>query len=303
MLTITAAARADDIDTLYEQGQAAFEAKQFAEARVKFAAVWAQRRSFDVAAVLAQAELQLGQNANAAQHLAYSLAHFPVSAGTDVRKKIEAGFAEARAKVGEVKVEVSPPSAAVKVNGRVFTEADRQEPIFVEPGAVSVEASAPSYLPAKRDVQVDKAGEVKVTLALAKDPAGADGAGGPRKEVLIGGAALGGASILAGAVMLGVSAAKLSEGTGLRDDVQASQGRKACMPSSVEPRCKAQVDALSLSDALGNAGAWLLLGGAAVGATTVIYAIVTRAPSAPPPVQAGFFWTSEGGGAIVRTRF
>ena len=207
VLVGSGSAWAQDVDALYEQGQSAFEAGRFEEARSKFVSVWEQRKSYDVAAVLAQAELHLGRNGDAARHLAYAVAHFPVSASTDVRKKIEAAFEEVRGKVATLKVEASPASAALKINGRAHAEAERAEAIFVEPGQVTIELSADGYQPAKQTVDVKKGETREVKLALVPEAKPAE------RSFLGPGIAfgVGGAGLVLGAITGGVSLAQYGD--------------------------------------------------------------------------------------------
>lgn len=255
LLVTSSAAGAQDIDALYEQGQSAFEAGRFEEARSKFASVWEQRKSYDVAAVLAQAELQVGRNADAAHHLAYAAAHFPVSASTDVRKKIEAAFAEVRGKVGALKVDVSPASATLKVNGRAYAEAERGELIFVEPGQVTVEVSADEHEPAKQTIELKKGEtrEVKLPLVLKSKPA--------ERSFLAPGIAfgVGGAGLIVGVVAGAVTAAK-------SDSLKTTCGDALVCPTGV----RSEGDA-ALAAAHASTVGFVVAGvGAAVGVTLLL---------------------------------
>lgn len=297
LLTSTSAARADDIDKLYEQGEAAFDAGKFEEARSKFALVWALRKSYDVAAVLAQAELKAGRNAEAAEHLAYAVAHFPVSASTEVRKKIEAAFAEVRVTVAAIRVELSPATATLTVNGRVIAESERQDLIFVDPGQVRVEASAPGYLSSKRTVDVAKGGEAKATIAMEADVA-------PRSKVpafVLGG--VGVAGVVVGGVLLGVG---LSE----RSNVEAAMprdanGKPSCVRSAdagpeLHPDCPKLRSRIASAQTMANVGLpVLLVGGAAVAGAAAYFFWPAAEPRASKPGSTVLPVASADGAGLV----
>lgn len=301
MLGRAPTAWADDLDALYEQGQAAFEAQKFEEARAKFAAVWVRRKSYDVAAVLAQAELQLGRHADAAQHLAYAVDHFPVSSSTDMRKKIEGAFAAVRAKVGVLKIELSPATATLKINSEVFSEADARSGIFVNPGDVHVDVTALDYIAASRTLHVDKGGETTVTIALDKLPP--QGTGGPQKELVIAGAVVGGVAAITGGVLLGLG---VSQQEALRADApKTAQGGAACSDAPTAGGATATCDDIRsrarTANAMGQAGVGLLIGGGVAGAATVLYALwprptqqtATRLVPIVGPSSAGLLWTGS----------
>ncbi len=275
LLVTSSAAGAQDIDALYEQGQSAFEAGRFEEARSKFASVWEQRKSYDVAAVLAQTELQVGRNADAAQHLAYAVAHFPVSAKTDARKKIEAAFAEVRAKVGAIKLEVTPASASLKVNGRAIAEGDRRQAIFVEPGQVTIEVTADGYEPAKKTLEAKKGGADVVSLVLSPKavptitPTASASATAPPPRSKVPGFVMGGvgvASLIAGGVLVGVAAA-----SGADIESKSSAIRIAGVGCPADPRCAGLESSARSGDTMSRAGVGLLIGGAALGAGGLLY--------------------------------
>lgn len=251
--------RAEDIDQLYDQGQAAFEKENYQEAHAKLSAVWASRKSYDVATVLAQTEMRLGRHRDAAEHLAYAVAHFPVSAKMDLRKQIEAMFAEARANVGMVRIHVKPAIASVRVAGREWGPEGHNGPIFVDPGKVTIEVSAAGYRPTRRVLDVAKGTEAEATIVLMAEQV-------PERSrvpaYVMGG--VGVASLVAGGILLGSGFAKKAEAYAIRDD--SGQCTKAASGPELHMRCEEMRGIAHAADVLGNTGIGLL----AVGAAAVV---------------------------------
>ena len=248
-------ARADDVDQLYEQGQAAFEKQSYQEAHAKLAAVWAVRQSYDVATVLAQTEVQLGKHRDAAEHLAYAVAHFPVSAKLELRKQVEAMFADVRAKVGTVRVKVTPEAAAVTVNGRPYREGERSGAIFVEPGKATIEASAPGHRAVRRVLEVSKGTEAEATIALTQDAPNDEPSRLP-SYISFG---VGGAGLLVGVV------------TGAMTVAKTDSLAQTCGPTNVCPEsARGAFDEANVLANVSNVG-WVLAGAGAVAGTVLLF--------------------------------
>lgn len=296
-LSFADVARAGEVDDLFLKGIAALETDRFEDARKAFEAVWRTRKTHDVAANLAQAEIQLGLHRDAAEHLDFARRNFPVSGKATVRKQIEDLLAEEKKHVATLRVTVSAEKADVRVNGKPAGAAPLDGEVFAEPGAVRVEASREGYETATQAVDV-KAGESRdVSLTLAPKTA----APGPRKEILIAGGATAGAALIAGVALIGVGASTLSDAKTQRDDLIAAKGRRAC-ETGTDPACKKIADGLSSAQTMTNAGASLCIGAGAVAAGTLLYMLLGR-PKAEAPVQAGAMITPESGGAFVRGSF
>ncbi|MFT3765693.1 MAG: hypothetical protein QM820_09280 [Minicystis sp.] len=126
---------------------------------------------------------------------------------------------------------------------------------------------------------------------------------GPNKAVIAAGAAVGGAAIVAGAVLLGVSAAKGSTVTSLQNQVK-STGCPADQ-STATGACADLRDALNSKATLGNAGLWTLVGGGVVGIGTLIYGLAGggSTKSGKSGLQVVPVTTADGGGLLVRGTF
>ncbi len=215
---------ADEVDQLLAQGTAALEAGEHEDARSSFQAAWKQRKTHDVAANLAQAEIVLGKHRDAAEHLAFALRAFPVSGKAAVRKQIEEMLAEEKKQVVTLVVRVDVDKADVSVQGRAAGTAPITEELFADAGTVTVEAGAPGYEPAKQTFEAKK-GETRDVVLKLGVRAGSEGAGA-RRELVIAGVAVTGAGVVAGAVLLGLSAAGLTDAKAQRDALVAAGGRR-----------------------------------------------------------------------------
>ena len=296
-LTLVQPAFADEVDQLFTQGTAALEAGKHEEAFRAFQAAWKLRKTHDVAANLAQAEIQLGKHRDAAEHLAFALRSFPVTGKAVVRKQIEQMLAEEKPHVVTLTVSVDVDKAEVSVQGRPAGIAPIAEELFADAGTVTVEAGAPGYEPAKQVFEAKKGEARTVELKLVRQASR-----GARKELLIAGGAVAGAGIVGGAVLLGVSASVLADAKAQRDALVGAAGRQACDGPGAPAECDQVQSSLRSAQDMGNAGAALLIGAGLVGAGTLVYAFAVR-PKAPPPVEVSMFVGPHGANAALRWSF
>jgi hypothetical protein len=233
--------------------------------------------------------------------VAYAIANLPPTESDTTRESLAKAFAAARTEVAEVKVTCDVEGATVRVGGKVAGVTPLGAAVFAAPGAVTVEVTKDGHEAASKSVEATKGGTEEVALTLVKN-VGAPG--GPRKEIVIAGGALGGASVIAGAVLLGVAFAQRDA---LRGDApKNAQGTVACSDappaSGTTSTCEDIRSKGRTANALGQTGVGLLIGGGAVGAATVLYALWPRpahhdqAAHVVPmlgPSGAGLLWTGS----------
>jgi hypothetical protein len=167
-LAQTAASAADQATEYFQNGSALYKQSKFTEAEVQFQKAWDARKSFDVAANLGDCEIEIGQNREAAEHLAYAVREFPLSGKPALRDRLQQRFALARTRVGALKVRVSVPGAEVAVDDRVIGNAPLEDEVFVEPGAHAVTARLGEYETGRASVEVGKGASQEVTVVLVK---------------------------------------------------------------------------------------------------------------------------------------
>jgi hypothetical protein len=292
-LAIAQPAAADEADQLFDAGVASFEAGKTEDALKSFQAAWKLRKSYDLAAAMAQAELLLGKDRDAAEHLAYALRNFAVTAKPEKRARLEAAMAEVRAKVVTLHIRSNVDGADVRVNGASIGRTPLEPDVFAEPGTVLIEARADGYEDLRLSFDGKKGEERGVTLALTA-----------RTRSLLPAFVLGGVAVAAagvGAGLAAVSTSKGAEAIQLRDAYVAAHGSKPCsaVPDS-STECGAIGDRLRAQDAFGNAAIGVFIGAGVAAAGAAGYAIFARRPPSATGVRA---WPSVGtnGGGLVLT--
>ncbi|WP_437279879.1 PEGA domain-containing protein [Sorangium sp. So ce375] len=158
---------------LFEQGNARYDERRWAEARDAYLAAWKLKRSYDVAANLGDVELVLGDAPSAAEHLAYALREFPAGGKPALRETLTKRFEEARAKVGTLVVRTDVEGARVFVDGTLRGLTPLADPVFVEPGAHVISVEHEGYETQKMTAQLGAGGTIEKELQLKRKAAGA----------------------------------------------------------------------------------------------------------------------------------
>ena len=303
---------------LYERGNKLYDEKKWREAEAAYLEAWAIKKSYDLAANLADVELELGKTRDAAEHLAYALRAFPVGGKPALRQALAKRFEEIRQLVGTVRVEVGKPGAEVLVDGRSIGYAPLEDDVFVEPGARVVEARLEGYAAARETIAAGKGTRHEVRLTLARaEPVKGDAAGwvGPVGGPGGSGAAMPqdagpswvwiGAGAAATAVLAGtgvafavVSAGKASDADAARGDLMGRGGPEACRSGALAPGCEDLQALNDGSDTFRNLAVGSFLGAGIAGAATAAYALWPRA-SASAPAGLRIAPTVGGGGRGV----
>jgi hypothetical protein len=160
-------------DSSFRRGREAAQRGAWAEAHAHYREAWSVKQSHDIAANLGQAEMKLGLYRDAAQHLAFALRHFPVTADAGaVRTRIEQTFRDAKRRVVSVHVVVSRAQATVSVDGTPIGHSPLPSEVYVEPGNHRIEAELAGHRTATADLSAS-AGEEKslvLTLEPVSDP-------------------------------------------------------------------------------------------------------------------------------------
>jgi hypothetical protein len=300
-------ARTDQARELYVKGVALYEQRQFDKAEAAFLAAWALKKHYQIASNLGACEMKLGKFAAAAEHLAFFLREQPSTGSPDDRKRTQALFDEARAKVGAVTLTVNVPGAIVSVDGREVGPAPLPAELYVDPGARTIVASHGSYKDAKQVIEAVAGGSQTVTLtleALTEPPPQPPGgpyppAGGLRMPVIITGAVLGGAGIVLGAVFAGLANGKASD-VAAQHDAIVKIGATAACGSTLSAGCEALQNARHDQVTFANASAWSFIAGGTVGAATVIYALAAPRTAKRSGMRVSPLVVAGGGGMVIR---
>jgi hypothetical protein len=133
-VALSSPARGDEADTLFDEGTTALEKGDFNAAYVKLSAAYSKRKSVDIAANLALAEVKIGKKREAAEHLAYALANFPATGKPEAKERMQKQLAELKKGLCEFRVNADQGSTVFVGNVAVGLS-PLQTPLYLEPGA------------------------------------------------------------------------------------------------------------------------------------------------------------------------
>lgn len=274
-----------DARQLFTDGQTATKLNQWDKARTFFQGAWRIQQHWKIAASLGRAEFKVGRMREAAEHLAFALREVPAGelAPADM-KPVEEMLAQARTKVGAVKVTGAPDGAEVTLDGVFVGKAPLKGELFLEPGPHRVMGQREGYLEGAGEVTAEAGKEAGVDLRMVKvpekkavgvaQPVGVPQAAGPNKGVVIAG------------VTVAAVAAAAGVGFGIGWGVDAA-GSTTCSHGCTH---------------LKNLMFWSLVSAAAVGGATLTYTLATAKPKQSGVSQASL-WVGNSalGATFVRS--
>jgi hypothetical protein len=118
----------------FRLGVNAFRAERFEEARQLLSEAWRLRRTYDVAASLAQVEHELGHHGRAAELLDFCLNNFaPIESDTKFQE-LRQVFDEVQKRVGQIDLTRVPPGAEVWVDEELVGTTPLGLNMYLEPG-------------------------------------------------------------------------------------------------------------------------------------------------------------------------
>ena len=157
---------ADRAEQLFQRARDAVVHNRFQEAYEPVREAWSIRKSYDIAGLLGQTELELHKFRDAAEHLAFCVRVFPPKEGEAKRKRGEGLLAEAKKHVAEVEIGVSQAGAEVLVDGVSVGRSPLEAPVFMEPGKHSVDGKLQGYVAGVATVDGGAGAKQQVTLML-----------------------------------------------------------------------------------------------------------------------------------------
>lgn len=283
---------------LHKEADELFKKGDYERARVAYLAAWALKKHWQIAASLGDCEVFLLRYRDAAEHLTFALREVPATSEWDsVRKDGTKLLAEAKTHVGAITLTVSAADADVSVDQTVVGKTPLLDPIFLEPGAHTIEVKKVGFIAKRvdveakagsaqtRDVQLEAetssgaGGAPPTTSSTGTGTAGAGGgtpdpppSSGKSVPLIVSGALLGTIGIGVGAALLGLGASAASD----RDEALAAlPGSSPCGAGTPHTSaCQGIVDDDDAFIALSAGGGVALGVGAALGIATLIYAVV-----------------------------
>lgn len=169
----TSASDTARVTELFKSGKVAFARGDMAEAERLFAQALSIRKSSDIAANLAQSELEQQKFRAAAEHFSWALANLLPSASDAQRKAVETGLARARAEVAVLRLEIRPDGADVLVGAQAVGKSPVGGGVYVEPGEVIISVKRDGFVAIDKRVMAGKGTEQAVEIELAPKPADA----------------------------------------------------------------------------------------------------------------------------------
>jgi hypothetical protein len=131
----------DRADDLFIQGKAAAQAKDWEQAHQLLSEAWQLKKSYDIASNLGQVAYLLGKHAEAAQHVAYALRHYPATGDAEQKQKTQSLLDLVRQEVSSLALNVSHGEAEILIDGSSAGRAAALPPeLFVEPGERTIVA-------------------------------------------------------------------------------------------------------------------------------------------------------------------
>lgn len=268
----SAAATASDPDrprVLYRQAEAAFAAGKVDDARHLLLEAWSVRQTYDVAAALGQAELELKLYRDAAEHLDFAVRNFAPLESEVALDGVKNDLRAAKSQVAEVRIAVNEPGATVSVNAKAVGQSPLAASVFLDPGTHAFGAKLANRAQDKR-MALARGGFYDLQLvippasALPPDAATANDKNytPPIITAVAGGVALG-----TGIALLLMAGSKDQK----REDLLASlPGTNPCGPGS--PSASDCADVSDLADSARNLRTGAIISfGAAVGAGVATY--------------------------------
>jgi hypothetical protein len=170
---------------LYRTGVSASDEGRSDDARVFFLAAWRMKQHWQIAANLAAAEARTGRHRDAAEHFEFALRTGLNELSPQERQRIQELLNKSRAHIGALTIQVNVPQAEVLVDGVVVGKSPLTAPIFVEPGARTIEARRHGYTQTsvQRQLAAGAVGSVELKLEALQAPSGARSKGSSAGDV------------------------------------------------------------------------------------------------------------------------
>lgn len=289
-------AMTDKSRQLYEEGLAAYKKGRGQEAHASFLAAWSLKKHWQIAANLADIELELGKNREAAEHATY----YQKNTTADRHDKAEALVKRALAQVGTLVVNVDTAGADVLIDDALAGRAPLEDPVFVEPGEHRVLARLPGRADAAQVVTLAAGGSQTVSLKLlapSPPPLLPPAAAGPNKAIVIAGAVVTGVGAVTGVVLAVLSHGKGSDADAALANLTASGGNNLCQTSATA--CTTIHNDRLAHDALAKGTVGAFVGAGAIGIATLSYALLARRGSTSTGVKVMPTVGSNGAGMAV----
>lgn len=284
----------DAADEWFDKGSSAYDAHRLKDAETAFLEAWKLKKTPDIAANLGQVESELGRHRQAATFFSYAVKNAAPTDSQEARRDVKQRLEDARKLVGLVHVRVNVVGATVLLNGESIGVAPLADDVFAEPGPATFTAKFAGHADARAVVQVTKGSSNDAVLDLVASAGESEGA---NPAIVIGGTAATGVALGIGALFAALSNGKVSDAKKIGDWTPCYG------PTPPVPNRCVELDGLRRNSVtFANASFWGFVGAGALGASTLVYALVaSKKDKAPPTVglQIVPVPMANGGGVVV----
>jgi hypothetical protein len=158
-------------DSFIDQAVIGYEAGRYAEARTLFRQAHEVMPTARTLRSIGMCSFNLGDYVDAVENLEAALhdARKPLTA--EQQRNATDLIAQSNPHIGRFQLRLSPPTAALTVDGRTVTLNDRHE-LLLEPGRHNIEAHAPAYRGVQTMLNVGAGDRTTFELRLVVEPAG-----------------------------------------------------------------------------------------------------------------------------------
>lgn len=290
----------DQARELHTKGVELFQKGEFEKARAAFLAAWALKKHPQIASNLGAAENQVGKYKDAAEHFAWFLREAGARADPNEKKIVETLFAKAKLEIATIKLTVSEPGAEVRVDGALVGKSPLADPLFLEPGAHTIEARKDGFESSSQTVTASKGMNETRAITLTNKASG----GGQNSIVPV--IALGGAAVVVAGVSVGLFVASSDKGNAalqVSDEILGAGRSCVAGAGNYDSRCASIASEASTADTMNRAGIGTMIGAGALALGAGAYwMFVVREPK-KQSAQVVPFASPQAGGVIVRGTF
>lgn len=293
-------------DQLFKEGNAAFDAKDFAKARDLYLQAYGIKKTYDIAGHLGLSEMELGLYRDAAEHLAMSIRVAPPHQSKKRFERVIEELEKAKKEVATVFV-TAPAGAKLYVDGREVGTAPVAHEFFVETGRRRFEARLGEKI-GVQEPELTKGSTTKIAITI---PGVASGNGDSKPKIegrpswpgwLMGGVGLASAGI--GAALLGVGQANIGTAEDIAAEIESQGGSCEPVAGPGSERCQEGLDSIDSGDTLSTTGIVLLGVGGALLIGGVIYLVVPDGAASKESGVSFVPWvTPQGGGFVLQGGF
>ncbi len=289
-------AMTDKSRQLYEDGLAAYKKGKLLEAHASFLAAWSLKKHWQIAANLADIELELGKYREAAEHATY----YQKNTTPDRHDKAEALVKRALAQVGTLVVKVDAAGADLLLDDMPVARAPLEDAVFVEPGEHRVTARLPGRADVVQRVTLAAGGSQTVSLKLLAPPPPPQPPIVPRapnKAIVITGAVATGVGAVTGVVLAVLASGKGSNADAALASLTAAGGGDPCQTNA--SACATIHSDRVMHDTLAKGTVGAFVGTGAIGIATLSYALLARRVSVNTGVRVMPTAGTNGAGVAV----